>query len=64
MSRKFTDLERAEQLLLLGHVLNAVGVLLLSIGSILRSAGSLPETAISGGDRRRYETQLTARNYF
>jgi hypothetical protein len=64
MSRKFSELERAEQLLLLGHVLNAVGVLMLSIGSILRSAGSLPEAPITTSGRRQGEAQITAKNYF
>lgn len=64
MNRKFSELEQADQLLLFGHVLNAVGVLLLSIGSILRSAGSLPETPITGNATKKDEAPITARNYF
>ena len=62
MVRNFSELPKSEQLLLLGHCLNAVGVLLLSIGSIIRAAGNLPEGAAFGFEQGR--NQVSARDYF
>ncbi len=64
MGRRFTELARSEQLFLVGHCLNAFGVLLLSIGSIFRTAGSLPEVPLFRADKAAEPGRLTAKEYF
>ena len=66
MGRDFFELERSEQLLLVGHLLNAVGVLFLSFGTILRTAGSLPQAPHARGfsESQADSSALDAREYF
>lgn len=65
MGRDFFELDRTEQLLLVGHLLNAVGVLFLSFGTILRTAGTLPDSRSARGFGDSVDTSsLNAREFF